>query len=180
MGTMTVRDSGSVRVVLVNLLRQNQWANLTTIDACVAIDPAILDAEARGTVGTIRQTLWHVINSENHFLAALQGHPDAGHIATIAGEETGDLATLRDHTTRIGDDLVSWAEGVAGDPMLDGEWGDGPYRVPASMFVAQALHHGATHRWQIGEALEQVGVAAPDTDGWSWWESGAAESEGNQ
>jgi hypothetical protein len=68
---VAVTESGSERSVLVNVLRQNQWANLTTNDARAAIDPAMLDAEA----------------------------------------------------------------------------------------------------------LEQAGVAAPDTDGWSWWESGAAESD---
>ena len=100
------------------------------------------------------------------------GHPDAAHIDVFSAPD-GDLAALRDHTVRIGDALVDWAEGAGGDVMLTGEWGDGPYHVPASMFVAQAIQHGATHRYQIAEALDRVGAEAPGTDGWSWWETGA-------
>jgi uncharacterized damage-inducible protein DinB len=156
--------------VLANLFRQNRWANLAVIDGCLNANAELLDLDAPGTCGTIRGTLWHIVNAENHFLAALQGHPDAGNIAGI--DATGeDLVALRNHAERIGGGLVGWAESVAADPILEGNWGDGPYRVPASMFAAQALHHGATHRWQITEALARFGADAPDTDGWSWWES---------
>jgi uncharacterized damage-inducible protein DinB len=156
--------------VLADLFRQNRWANLATIDACAGVAPSWLDIEAPGTVGTIRQTLWHVIEAENHFLAALQGHQDAVHIPTLDGIG-GDLATLRPHAENIGDALVAWAEELASNAIVEGIWSDGPYRVPASMFVAQALFHGTTHRWQIGEALERFGAEAPDTDAWAWWES---------
>ncbi len=162
--------------VLANLFRQNQWANLVTIDACAGADAAILDADAPGTVGTIRRTLWHIAESENHFLAALSGDPNAAGIAALEGSG-GDLATLRAHAQRIGDALIAWAESVEGDTMLTGVWEDGPYHVPASMFAAQAIFHGTTHRWQIGEALERLGVEAPDTDAWEWWESGAAAKQ---
>jgi uncharacterized damage-inducible protein DinB len=157
--------------ILANLFRQNQWANLATIDACAAADPALLDVDAPGTVGTIRQTLWHVVNAENHFLAALQGHPDAAHIPALEAPD-GDLAALRAHADQTGAGLVAWAETAGGDAMVTGEWGDGPYRVPASMFAVQAIHHGTTHRWQIAEALDRMGAEGPDTDGWSWWETG--------
>ena len=156
--------------VLVNLFRQNQWANLTLIDACRDIDSELLDVDAPGTYGTIRDTLWHIVNAENHFLAALQGHPDAGNLAALTAPEW-DLETLREQAVRIGDDLVAWADSIESDPMLEGNWGDGPYRVPASMFAAQALHHGNIHRWQIAEAMERFGIDSPDSDAWSWWES---------
>jgi uncharacterized damage-inducible protein DinB len=170
-------DAITGQSVLANLFRQNRWANLATIEACTGMEPALLDAEAPGTVGTIRDTLWHVAEVENHFLAALNGHPNAASLAPLEGSG-GDLVTLRRHAERIGDALVAWAEAVANDEMLTGIWGDGPYRVPASMFAAQAIFHGTTHHWQIGEALELFGVEAPDTGGWAWWESGAAAREG--
>jgi uncharacterized damage-inducible protein DinB len=162
--------------ILTNLFRQNQWANLAVIDACRGANAKLLDLDAPGTCGTIRGTLWHIVNAENHFLAALQRHPDAGNIGALS-DMGGDLGSLREHAVRIGDDLVEWTESVEADPMLVGNWGDGPYCVPASMFAAQALHHGATHRWQITEALARFGAAAPDTDGWSWWESHPAPAD---
>jgi uncharacterized damage-inducible protein DinB len=156
--------------ILANLFRQNRWANLAVIDACLGAKTELLDLDAPGTCGTIRGTLWHIVNAEHHFLAAFRGHPDAGNIDHISA--TGeDLAELREIASHIGGGLVEWAESVTADPILAGNWGDGPYRVPASMFAAQALHHGATHRWQVTEALARFGADAPNTDGWSWWES---------
>jgi hypothetical protein len=60
---------------------------------------------------------------------------------------------------------------VDGDPMLAGEWDDGPYRAPASMFAAQALLHAKEHRAQVQEALERAGIDGPDLSAWAWWAS---------
>ena len=52
-------------------------------------------SNANGTCGTIRGTLWHILNAEHHFLAAFQGHPDAGNIDPIsASGEESDAAVV--------------------------------------------------------------------------------------
>ena len=78
---------------------------------------------------------------------------------------------MRVYAFDVGEGLTAWAEGVAGDPMLDGEWDDGPYHAPASLFVAQALLHAKDQRTQIQEALERAGIETPDLTAWAWWEA---------
>lgn len=163
-------DAQTRNPILANLFSQNLWANLALIDACAEVDPAVLDAAAPGTYDTIRGTLWHMIEIEHRFLAALQGEENAG-LKPLGGSGHGDLSTLRVYALGSGEGLVAWAEGVAGDPLLSGEWDDGPYRVPASLFATQAILHAKEHRTQVQEALEQAGIEAPDLDAWTWWES---------
>jgi uncharacterized damage-inducible protein DinB len=163
-------DAQTPNPILANLFTMNLWANLALIDACAVADPQLIDAPAPGTFDTIRATLWHMIEAEHRFLAALQGEANAG-LTSLAGSHDGDLSTLRVYALDAGEGIVAWAENVAGDPMLSGEWDDGPYRAPASMFAAQALLHAKEHRTQIQEALERGGVEAPDLDAWTWWES---------
>ena len=163
-------DTATGNPILANLCEFNQWANLTLIDACADLDTALLDAAAPGTFGAIRSTLWHVIEIENRFLAALLGEENAGH-KPLPGSPDGDLSTLRVHAIDSGEGLVAWAEGVAGDPMLHGEWDDGPYQVPASLFAAQAMLHATEHRAQVQEAMDRAGIEPPDLTAWAWWES---------
>jgi uncharacterized damage-inducible protein DinB len=163
-------DAQTGNPILANLFNLNLWANVALIDACAALDPAMLDAAAPGTFDTIRATLWHTVEIENRFLAALNGEETAGKRPLARGHD-GDLSTLRVYALGIGEGLVSWAEAVVGDPMLRGDWDEGPYHVPASMFAAQAFLHAKEHRTQIQEALERAGIEAPDLDAWSWWES---------
>jgi uncharacterized damage-inducible protein DinB len=163
-------DSLTRNPVLANLCSLNLWANLALIDACAALDGAALDAAAAGSFGTIRTTLWHIVETEHRLLAALMDEENAGH-KPLAGSLDGDLGTLRVYALDTGEGLERWAESVEGDPMLQGEWDDGPYHAPASLFIGQAFLHAQEHRTQIQEALERAGVEAPDLTAWAWWES---------
>lgn len=154
--------------ILVNLIRQNQWANLELIDACAALNPAFLDAEAPDTFGTIRATLWHIIESEHRLSTALAGE-SALDLTPLAGAPDGELATLRVHAHDTGEALAAWAESVADDPIMTGEWNFGPYAIPASVFAAQVLHHGSDHRSRIQLAMTRADYDAPNLDAWTWW-----------
>jgi uncharacterized damage-inducible protein DinB len=163
-------DAQTGNPILANLFGLNLWTNLALIDACAALDPSVLDADAPGTFETIRATLWHIIEIENRFLAALQGEANAG-LKPLTGSLDGDLSTLRVYALGTGEGLTAWAESVSGDPMLSGDWDDGPYHVPASMFAAQAILHAKEHRIQVQEALERAGIDPPDLDAWAWWDA---------
>lgn len=156
--------------ILANVLRVNQWANLELIDACAQLDAALLDAPASGTAGTVRQTLWHLVETELRFMAALNGDADPFQHA-LAGAPEGELSTLRVYAHDIGEQLVAWAETVNGDPMLQGVWRHGPYTAPSSLFVAQTILHGKEHRTQIELFLTSQGVSTPALSAWRWWET---------
>jgi uncharacterized damage-inducible protein DinB len=154
--------------ILANLFQLNLWANLELIDACAALDPTLLDAVAPGTQGSIRTTLWHIIEAERRFTAALSGE-DAASLEPLPGFPAGELATLRVFAIESGEALEAWAENVSGDPMLRGEWTGGSYHAPASLFAGQALQHATEHRAQIQETLLRAGIQPPELTAWAWW-----------
>ena len=154
--------------ILANLFRLNQWANVELIDACAQLGDEVLDTEAPGTLGTIRQTLWHLVDLEHRYLAALNGDPNAWFL-TLSGGPAGELATLRVLALETGEQLVAWAEATNGDPMLTGVWRDNQYTAPASVFAGQTILHGKEHRQQVQEALLQRGIQTLSLSAWNWW-----------
>ncbi|MCA9864581.1 MAG: hypothetical protein KC432_16220 [Thermomicrobiales bacterium] len=154
--------------ILANLFRFNQWANVELIDGCAQLGDELLDAEAPGALGTIRQTLWRLVEIEHRYLAALHGDANAWFL-TLSGGTDGELATLRVLALDTGEQLVAWAEATSGDPMLTGIWRDNEYTAPASVFAGQVILHGKEHRQQVQEALLQRGITTPDLSVWNWW-----------
>lgn len=163
-------NAASGNPILANLFRLNQWANVELIDACAQLGNDVLDAEAAGTLGTIRQTLWHLVDLEHRYLAALNGDANAWFLS-LSGGPDGELATLRVLALETGEQLVAWAEATGGDPMLSGIWRDKEYSAPASVFAGQTMLHGKEHRQQVQEALLQRGIATPPLSAWNWWDT---------
>ena len=118
-------SAASGNPVLANLFRLNQWANVELIDAGAQLGDEVLDADAPGTLGSVRQTLWHLVDLEHRYLAALNGDANAWFLALESGP-AGELATLRVLALETGEQLVAWAEETSCDPMLSGIWRDQP------------------------------------------------------
>ncbi|MFT4038215.1 MAG: DinB family protein [Thermomicrobiales bacterium] len=154
--------------ILANLFRFNQWANVELIDACAQLDAGLLDEALPGTQGSVRSTLWHMVELEYRYLGALQGTPGASDYA-LPGAPDGELAALRALALDSGEQLVAWAESTAGDPLIETEFQGQPFSCPASVFAAQILNHAKEHRQQLHEALLARGVEMPDLSAWVWW-----------
>ena len=154
--------------MLANLLRFNQWANLELIDACAQLDAALLDTPLAGTQGSVRSTLWHIIELEYRYFGALQGNVDAASFS-LPGAPDGELSTLRVLALDSGEQLVAWAEATSGDPMIESTFQGRPFAAPASVFVGQTLNHAKEHRQQLHEALLRQGITMPDLSAWVWW-----------
>ena len=64
---------------------------------------------------------------------------------------------------------VEWREHFDPDVMLVRHRDDGSEtHAPASIRLAQALHHGTDHRSQIATALTTLGVEPPAMDVWDY------------
>lgn len=154
--------------ILANLFRFNQWANVEMIDACDRLDAEVLEKELPGTQGSIRSTLWHLVELEHRFLRALQASSDAAEF-NLAGAPDGELTTLRVLALDSGEQLVAWAEATSGDPTVDSTFNGQPFSAPSSIFVAQILNHAKEHRQQVHEALLRQDIEMPDLSAWVWW-----------
>lgn len=153
---------------LAHLFRHNHWANLRLLDACVALSAEEMAASAVGGYGSVRDTLAHVAGAEERYALAFTGE-DAH--ATILEESNPDLATLRNHLDASGRAFVAIAEGMAEDRQLTVRWHGEEHRMPASLFLTQAINHATEHRAQVAAILTQLGAAPPEMDGWTFAES---------
>lgn len=156
---------------LAHLFRHNRWANLRLLDACAALPPEHLDAEAVGGYGSIRATFAHLAGAEERYLRGFTGEDSH---ATILEDAGPDLATVRAHLAASGEAFVGIAEGMAEDRVLMTRRLGEERRLPATLLLTQAINHATEHRTQIATILTQLGVEPPSTDGWTF----AAEEEG--
>lgn len=141
------------------------WATLLVLDACLALPPEQLETSVPGTYGSILDTARHTVGADASYLFVLSG----GHVTPI-DEDAMDLEELRSTMAGYG---AAWSETLAQDldpeVMLVRHRDDGSEtHAPASIRLAQALHHGTDHRSQIATALTTLGVDPPAMDVWDY------------
>jgi uncharacterized damage-inducible protein DinB len=155
------------RPLLDDAFGHHVWATLQLIDACVALDPAQLEATVSGTYGSIIETTRHLVAADCGYLFALTG---GDHVEI--DEARMDLTELRNEMERNG---PAWSALVAQDIDPDADVvrhrEDGTdSHAPLGIRLAQALHHGTDHRSQICTALTTLGVEPPLIDVWDFAE----------
>jgi uncharacterized damage-inducible protein DinB len=143
---------------LVELFRHKTWATLLLIEICQGLDEEMLDATTPGTYGTIRDTLHHMVGSDESYLATVTGELPERPLPA----DWVSLAALAEVTRRLG---PRW-EAVARDPAASGRevrTRDG-WRTPAVIPLAQAIHHAECHRGHVLSILGAHEVVIPGLD----------------
>lgn len=158
--------------MLAHVLRHNTWANLTLLDFCHEVDPAILDLTARGTYGTVHGTLQHLVGAEQWY------------VQLITGERLG--VRIRRDGRRTVDDLIAVARATgerllriveSEDPARRVEMNEGRAST-VGVILAQLIHHGNEHRTQATTILGANGVDPPPISGWGYGRAaGISEAE---
>ena len=69
------------------LYRHKTWATLRLIEHCQGLDDADLDATTPGTYGSIRDTLHHLVRTEESYFARLTGR----RLSESYADETGNV-----------------------------------------------------------------------------------------
>jgi uncharacterized damage-inducible protein DinB len=167
--------------VLLELFRYKTWATLRLIEYCQDLADEHLDATIPGTYGTIRETLRHLVESDQGYLSILTREPFPSKEAA-AGFVPPDplpdgpvpLNELLDRVRRL---APRW-EALAQDANLAAHevtTTDG-WLVPGSVPMAQAIHHAGDHRSHIMSILGARGLRLPEPNDLDVW--GYAEAEG--
>ena len=95
---------------LVELFRHKTWATLGLIEGCQGLEEQALDATTPGTYGSIRETLHHLVGSDESYLATVTGERPSQPLPS----EWVSLEVLAALTRRFG---TRW-ESVARDPEI--------------------------------------------------------------
>ena len=149
---------------LPDFFTYNLWANLRLLDACTQLSDAQLDATAKGTFGSVRDTLMHLFAAEEGYVRHFTGTsptPPLKGMTTFPGFDE-----LRRRAERSGKELITIAE--QGDLNQIFHLDGGTYDAPAIVVLIQAINHAIDHRSQIATLLSQQDIEPPDLDGWSY------------
>lgn len=148
---------------LDHVLRHNTWANVTLLEFCRALDPAMLEAKAIGTYGTLYGTLQHVIGGEQWY------------VQLLTGEVVGPGRVRRDERRSL-DDLIATAKAIGAraltvvandDVTRSVEMNEGR-KSTVGVVLAQLVHHGNEHRTQATTILGANGIEPPPVSAWGY------------
>lgn len=151
-----------VENTLGKLFEHNNWANHQIIQACSALSDEQLDAEPQSaTMGSIRQTLLHLVASQRGYLAML----------TLPIEERPTVpltfAEVQESARISGEGLLALARGEQKPLKPQLQTRDG-YLVEPWVVMVQVINHATEHREQIKNMLSALGVTPPDIDSWDY------------
>jgi uncharacterized damage-inducible protein DinB len=152
---------------LPDFFKYNLWANLRLLDACAQLSDAQLGATMKGTYGSVRETLMHMLTAEEGYTRTLTEKMPTPPLGSLT--HFPDFDELRRRAKGSGEALITFAEQVEQGELnqilhLDG----GTYDAPVIVVVIQAIDHGIDHRSQIATLLSQQDIEPPDLDSWAY------------
>jgi len=162
-----------MKSALLELYRHKTWATLRLIAHCQGLAGEHLDATIPGTYGTVRDTLRHLVDSEEGYLSIVTRQPfrtkDAAAAFTRPDQMPDGPIPLDELAERIRRMGPQW-ETLAQDPHLPDQevtTTDG-FRMPAALPMAQAIHHADDHRTQVLSILGARGLEVPELGVWEY------------
>lgn len=165
---MSVEAGAAAEKSLLNIFyRHNLWANLNLFDTCLALTETQLGHTDRGTYGSIRATLTHLVRSEERYLFFLNRQ------ATTDVEQSDTPPTITDLKQRVlrcGQTLIQIVGSIQPEtPVQVGE-GEKAELMPATIVLLQTLYHSNEHRTHVATMLGQLGIAPPPLSGWEYYD----------
>ena len=149
---------------LLRAIQHNNWANQQLLDFCANLTDEQRDWTSAGTFGSIHACLQHILGAESGYLFSLTNGelPPGGRLSETLVPIDQLRALAQSNAERI--ERVLAAET---DPERKITRPSGAI-VPATVIVAQFIHHGSDHRAHIGSILGAHGVEGPNLDVWAF------------
>jgi uncharacterized damage-inducible protein DinB len=167
-------------VAFATLFRHHAWATDRLFAACEPLAEPQLALAPQGTYGPIGQTLKHLVESEERYVAFLRGipGPDAGGYGRPTPPECLEpsVRVLRRRAAASNAALLELASSLGTDELVRGTFRGEPRSVRALTVLLQAIDHGAEHRTHVRAGLTMAGLEVPELDAWAWDEEALGEA----
>jgi uncharacterized damage-inducible protein DinB len=154
------------RLPLHWLFAHNAWATEQLLAFCENLSEQQLAATAPGAVGSVFETLHHVIQAEGGYLSRLAPELRPAHWQRYVAK---DYASIRERAREL---EGLWNTYAAADPdaaaIRGVTWPDVRHEFPAGVEMAQAVSHSYGHREQVCTILTSLGLQPPDLSGLAW------------
>jgi uncharacterized damage-inducible protein DinB len=152
---------------LTTLFRHNLWANLRLLEQCAGLSAEQLDATIHGSFGSIRDTLEHIVTSEQSYFSRISTGQPRRH---AEGAPPLTMAEMLESARTTGLGLIEWAPKVQADDTLQLDWEGTPRDVPKAIILTQVINHATEHRAQVMAIMTQLGIEPPDLQGWAYFD----------
>ena len=149
--------------LVLEALRHNTWATKRLLESCRSLQDDQLSSAGIGTYGGILATFHHIIRAEAGYVSRILGIPRSA-LASSDSTDFDVLDSAVEETAGLWEQYL--AQPVDADQLVI--LNEGAYEAPASVLVAQALHHGNAHREQVCSILTGLGIEPPDVQAWAW------------
>jgi len=149
---------------LPDFFKYNLWANLRLLDACANLSDAQMDATTKSVYGSVRETLIHILNSEEGYAMHVTGTAPTPRLRELTPFPGFD--ELRRRARMSGEALIRFSEHGDLSRILHLE--GGTYDVAVIIVLIQAIDHGIDHRSQIATLLSQQDIEPPELAGWAY------------
>src|SRR5216683_1894298 len=158
--------------LLLRQMRHGIWADEQLLERCRALTDEQLDLTVPGTYGSIRNTLAHIVASEEGYLVRLLG--SLLHEPPLRQQDLATLDGIAAHIPHVASALERLFAKESPDP--DRLIADTPLRragAPRFEMVAwapaaQFVYHGIDHRSQIDTILSTHGLETVDLQVWPY------------
>jgi len=149
--------------ILGKLFEHNNWANLQIIQACSLLSDKQLNAEPQSaTKGSIRLTLWHLINAQHGYLSQLTGVEPRFKL-----QASPTFAELQQASSASGEGFLALARDESSQSLKSEIQKDG-YAIEPWVVMVQAINHATEHREQIKSMFSSIEASPPRVDGWGY------------
>jgi uncharacterized damage-inducible protein DinB len=146
---------------LGKLVEYGRWANRRVFALCLELDGGHLGDAARGSVGTVLDTLKHLVRTEDSFLAFMRD----GNADSLGEREpywARDLTWFAARAEQLADEYGAFLPAARLDAEFRVPWFDFPMTVADG--ALQAMTHSVQHRAQVLSVLGGRGLKVPDLD----------------
>lgn len=152
---------------LRELFRHHAWATTALIEHCERLPPEVLAATVPGTMGSISDTLLHLVGADRRYLGRMTDLPPGAEVREGMELPLPELRARFAAQAALWEGLLDRVESLEVTIPARGDWPETP--GARNLLLLQALHHGNDHRTQICTILGARGLEAPDLDGWTYW-----------
>jgi uncharacterized damage-inducible protein DinB len=149
---------------LLDAFRHNSWANKELLAACRSLSAESLTLPAAASFGSIIATFNHIVNSDAGYVRRFSSSVPEWWVKRENSADLDQLHARMEETVRLWEEVLAAPINAEQVLILD----EGAYEVHAGVIIAQALHHGNSHREQICAILTGLGVEPPDIQAWAY------------
>lgn len=149
----------SLKKLMHNYADYNLWANQTLTDWLSKKSFDLLQKEVPSSYPSVLKTLSHLWDTENFWLAILQGSPKQPW-QEFSGDEKEIVPGLLKQSQAFSNHVKSLNEiALLELCSIDAPWVRG--QMPKYEFIQHCINHGAYHRGQVITIARNVGITDP-------------------